>query len=1533
MKPSTRKTMRGTLLAAALCASVTMPPTTGRAEDIDIFVTNNAVASTFDNPNALIILDNTSNWSQAAQQWPNDPDTGEPQRQGQAELKAIKAVVQELDDTINVGLMLFTDTGTGREGGYIRFPVLQMTAANKTALANLVQYIYDNFQSPSEKTSSSANYSAVMFDAFKYFGGYTSPANLASGTAGSPVDATHFGPVTFTQRTDATLAHSGGYTNLPSPPGSIPNGYTYQSPISSTNACAKNFVIFIGNGFPNSDVGSPAYMDTYLSGVGGNTAQIAVPGFNTTLAVTSTPLGYTPACYASQATAQTTGFALGSYEYLGFSGSSTTTLDACPSGTSRYPVLGNVVTAISNVTTTTTTVNGETTACYASAPSATGLTGNQFGMTCPSQSVVQAGNLITTTTYACSYTIGAATATSCGSASDVTTVGSPTVSSGPSSTCYPANTTGDNDATTAITAGSDVGGVTCSPTEGPTTVQNTTTTVTYACTWANAGRTTSGSACANTPLTAGTAGTDIVTQTFTAACYTNAGDANTGIAGGDRGNLVCPSNTTSAPDSNGVVTVTTYACSYSRATGAGTTNSAGCASGNDHYTVIQTATPTTRTEQVRTRHLVTKTETPSTRVQTAAATGVDHYAVTQTRVATATAVTTNTVSTVRGNSLLCYASPPTGTPTEYSCASFTNCSYGTAPWNQTATCPSGARWEVVGNVTGTTVVPNNTFAVPPSSKLRMTDEWARFMYRTDANSNAPQQNITTYTIDVYNAQQNADQTGLMMSMARVGGGKYFAAKSKNAVINALRNILSEIQAVNTVFASASLPVNATNRAQNENQVFIGMFRPDSGAKPRWYGNVKRFQLADFSGLIDLADKNGNQAVNLQTGFIGECSTSYWTSDSGNYWENIAGSAAGRCTSSSNNPYSDSPDGPLVEKGAAAEVMRKGNNPPSTDTTPTWALNRTIKTVSGTTVVDFNAANTGLSQDLVDFIAGKDVNNELAVPSAYFTTPLVFDPATVTRTRPSIHGDVVHSRPVPVNYNTATDNTKGVTVYYGSNDGTLRAVNATTGKERWSLVAPSFTSRLSRLKTNSPIIKFPNQTAGISPTPERKNYFWDGSMGLFQNADNTAVWLYPTMRRGGRMLYGLDITNPDSPSVMWKMGCPNLGNDTGCAFADGSAGMTGIGQTWSTPVVAYIKGYPTAGSEEPVLVIGGGYDACEDTNSATTGCSSPKGSAIYIIKASDGTVIRSFSTAHSIASDVAMVDVNNDGFVDFGYVGDTAGDIYRLDFVRGRDSYSVRNYSEWRIRRAAYTNGNSGAKSFTGPRKFLFPPALLYTNGQVYVAIGSGDREHPLAGDYAYASTLNRFYVFLDVLSKNPSDTCDLSEDWCIRPLNLDDTSTMNNNTSATSCTSDKVLTSSTKKGWFMDLDQYGQGEQTVTSALILGGLVTFSTNRPIPPAAGSCSLTLGEARGYWVNLLNGSGGIGTATGATCDGDRSTTFVGGGLPPSPVTGVVPVNGVSRTVVIGAVQRDGTASAPIGGQKVTPNIVPIRKRVYWFKNVDN
>ena len=226
------------------------------------------------------------------------------------------------------------------------------------------------------------------------------------------------------------------------------------------------------------------------------------------------------------------------------------------------------------------------------------------------------------------------------------------------------------------------------------------------------------------------------------------------------------------------------------------------------------------------------------------------------------------------------------------------------------------------SVTATSTTPSANAA------NRFADEFTDFLFKTDVSDTTGQQNVFTYAIDVYKDQPSLDQTALLRNMAKLGGGQYFSATDEAKIFNAMQEIFAEIVAVNTTFASASLPVNATNRTQNENQVFIAMFHPDHAAKPRWFGNLKRYQLVDDAGNIELGDVDGNLAVNTQTGFIKDCAVSFWTSDSGDYWKDyiVTPNAVNTCVGADVGPYSDLPDGPRVEAGSVAEVIRKGNNP-------------------------------------------------------------------------------------------------------------------------------------------------------------------------------------------------------------------------------------------------------------------------------------------------------------------------------------------------------------------------------------------------------------------------------------------------------------------------------------------------------------------------------------------------------------------------------------------------------------------------------
>ena len=92
---------------------------------------------------------------------------------------------------------------------------------------------------------------------------------------------------------------------------------------------------------------------------------------------------------------------------------------------------------------------------------------------------------------------------------------------------------------------------------------------------------------------------------------------------------------------------------------------------------------------------------------------------------------------------------------------------------------------------------------------------------------------------------------------------------------------------------------------------------------------------------------------------------------------------------------------------------------------------------------------------------------------------------------------------------------------------------------------------------------------------------------------------------------------------------------------------------------------------------------------------------------------------------------------------------------------------------------------------------------------------------------------------------------------------------------------------------------------------------------------VGNARGYWVNLVNASGAIGGGT-KSCGGDRSSVFVGGGLTPSPTLARVVIDGRTTTVAIGAANRDGGPSVTIDPQEVKPTIDSRRKTIYWKSN---
>jgi len=783
---------------------------------------------------------------------------------------------------------------------------------------------------------------------------------------------------------------------------------------------------------------------------------------------------------------------------------------------------------------------------------------------------------------------------------------------------------------------------------------------------------------------------------------------------------------------------------------------------------------------------------------------------------------------------------------------------------------------------------------PTGSQSNPSDEWARFMKQSALG-------VTTYTIDV-DAPTNGQGPGwtsLLKSMAGISGGKYTAVNSASGagsqISDAVNRALSEIQAVNSVFASVSLPLSVNTQGTYLNQVYVGLFRPDADALPQWNGNLKQYKLGRLALDLRLLDADEHSAINSLTGFITECARSYWTPTSpDNYWIFRPQGACIPPNGSAADLYRNSnfPDGNIVEKGAQAFTRRSNTTRSLKTCSPSFG--------SCTSLTDFNLGNSSISQallgaasttertELIQWALGLDVNDEN------------LNGVTTAEMRASVHGDVVHSRPAAINFGTIA--APNVVVFYGANDGVFRAINgnrtgnigtATPGAELWGFVPPEFYGNIKRLRDNTTRITLANSSGTTLPKP----YGIDGSVTAY--TDSSRAWIYAGMRRGGRALYSfnVDVSNPANISLKWKIGCPTnfpvtgTVSDTGCA-----SGFSGIGQTWSAPKTLFAAGY-TAG---PLMLMGGGYDTCEDVEPHTCTASS-KGNKVYVLDANSGTLLNTFTTIRGVIADVAVVPDLTTGQALFAYVVDLGGNVYRIDM--GSNAPSA-----WSITRIA-SLGCDTTSPCTSNRKFMFAPDVTLESGTYSLLLGSGDREKPRN----YTNPVNNYFF---MLKDRPSDATWLSSEsgrcgsavMCLASL-----------TPILSSANPSQADLDAGKGWYLGL---GSTEQVVTAAITIFGTVTFSTNQPVVPQPGVCSSNLGTARVYNISYRNAA----PEDGAT---DRSVALPSSiGLPPSPVGGMVTLDdGQTVPFCIGC-----SPDSPLEGEepRVPPSSAPSQPkgRVYWY-----
>ncbi|MBT4837299.1 MAG: hypothetical protein HON94_08130 [Methylococcales bacterium] len=258
------------------------------------------------------------------------------------------------------------------------------------------------------------------------------------------------------------------------------------------------------------------------------------------------------------------------------------------------------------------------------------------------------------------------------------------------------------------------------------------------------------------------------------------------------------------------------------------------------------------------------------------------------------------------------------------------------------------------------------------------------------------------------------------------------------------------------------------------------------------------------------------------------------------------------------------------------------------------------------------------------------------------------------------GDILHSKPEVINYcsgkKTCDKRAIGMKrVVFGTNHGFLHLFDK-NGHEKWAFY-PNELGRKDGRKSLMETLYLNNKKEGVKGMAYHP-YGVDGKLAIYKLDNNNdgdyldanegdKVYLYFGMREGGQSYYGIDLTNPDKPKMLWNH-------------------RVSLGHSWSVPTITKILN--SRGKEQLVVIVGGGYSDNRFVNNVKG-----RTNAIYVLDAISGKKV--FSFTHGAMKDVVarvnVMDSNFDGATDRLYVGDLGGNLWRVDLSSSKESKTFR----------------------------------------------------------------------------------------------------------------------------------------------------------------------------------------------------------------------------------------------------------------------
>ena len=685
---------------------------------------------------------------------------------------------------------------------------------------------------------------------------------------------------------------------------------------------------------------------------------------------------------------------------------------------------------------------------------------------------------------------------------------------------------------------------------------------------------------------------------------------------------------------------------------------------------------------------------------------------------------------------------------------------------------------------------------------------AEYLGKVDTSvANAGVQTVTTHTIGF------TIDFPLLRDTAKVSGGEYFLADDVEALTLALQRILTKIDDRSLSFSAPTVSVNTFNRTQNLNDLYLTMFGAKTSA--HWPGNLKKYMIT--KGVI--TDVNKEPAVDPKTGLFYDTAKSFWT----------VGAA----------------DGNDVRKGGATKQLPDPNSRKLYTNNGSNILKANSNLITPSNAGAFTLADFGLTgaagepsiDDVIRWMRGEDIRNEDD------------NPTTTVR---NAMGDPLHSAPATVAYGNSTSS-QDVVVYVATNDGYLHAIDGATGKELWSFVPKQLLTNMTRLY--------------FDVSSKYKQYGLDGNVvPIVKDSNNNGIMddtdfaiLIFGMRRGGSSYFALDVTDKNSPKLLW------------------TKTQTGMGQSWSSPVIARVDIHTSKqNTDNAVVILGGGYDSVHDTKTHPS-IADGSGAGVYMFDLKSGELLwragpdsganRQLSRmTRAMPNEMRAIDMNGDGLIDRMYGSDLGGQIWRFDVLNGQIPDKLVNGG---------VIAQLGAEGLTSPgeadtRRFYTAPDvsmfsdLIQNRRFIAISIGSGYRAHPFD-----LSATDRFYSVRDADVFRTLTQTEYDNYSIIAESNLVDVSGKK-----------QVVIKKTDRGWMFTLP----GNQKVLSdSMTFDNSVYFVAFSPDNNSTVICDRGLGTNFLYRVNIVNGDPivtKLDALKAVDADDARRTTLVQGGIAPSP-----------------------------------------------------